>query len=89
MAKAKHDKKLTAWATNNNEKRNVRTLLTTMHVSALLLCFRHLFVFFSGMYQLTHSRCMTNPNLLLLTFFLFNLDCIVARMYQLEASWPW
>eukprot|EP01042_Synura_sphagnicola_P000013 gene13-12_t len=30
-AKAKHDKSLQAWATNNNEKRNVRTLLSTMH----------------------------------------------------------
>lgn len=31
VAKAKHDKVLDAWATNNKEKRNVRTLLTTMH----------------------------------------------------------
>lgn len=30
-AKAKHDKNLDAWAANNKEKRNVRTLLTTMH----------------------------------------------------------
>lgn len=30
-ARLKHDKQLLAWATNNNEKRNVRTLLSTMH----------------------------------------------------------
>jgi hypothetical protein len=31
VAKAKHDKNLDGWAANNKEKRNVRTLLTTMH----------------------------------------------------------
>lgn len=30
-AKAKHDKNLTAWGANNNEKKNVRNLLTSMH----------------------------------------------------------
>ena len=30
-AKEKHDKSLNAWATNNKQKRNVRTLLSTMH----------------------------------------------------------
>lgn len=30
-AKAKHDKNLTVWAMNNNEKRNVRVLLSNMH----------------------------------------------------------
>jgi hypothetical protein len=30
-AKARHDKNLDVWAANNKEKRNVRTLLTTMH----------------------------------------------------------
>jgi len=30
-ARTKHDKNLTAWATNNNEKKNVRNLLTSMH----------------------------------------------------------
>ena len=32
LAKATHDARLTMWAFNNNEKRNVRTLLSTMHV---------------------------------------------------------
>lgn len=32
LAKATHDARLTLWAFNNNEKRNVRTLLSTMHV---------------------------------------------------------
>lgn len=32
VAKAAHDARLTAWAFNNKEKRNVRTLLSTMHV---------------------------------------------------------
>lgn len=36
LAKATHDARLTAWAFNNKEKRNVRTLLSTMHVSMLL-----------------------------------------------------
>lgn len=31
VAKAKHDRNLTAWAMNNNEKRNVRVLLSNMH----------------------------------------------------------
>lgn len=31
-AKEKHEAKLLAWATNNKEKRNIRTLLSTMHV---------------------------------------------------------
>lgn len=31
QAREKYDKNLTVWATNNKEKRNVRTLLTTMH----------------------------------------------------------
>jgi hypothetical protein len=35
-AREKHDKALLAWATNNKEKRNVRTLLSTMHVSRIL-----------------------------------------------------
>jgi hypothetical protein len=30
-ARGKHDKTLTNWSTNNKEKRNVRSLLTTMH----------------------------------------------------------
>ena len=30
-ARAKHDRNLTSWQTVNKEKRNVRTLLTTMH----------------------------------------------------------
>ena len=31
IAKTKHEKSLDVWASNNKEKRNVRTLLTTMH----------------------------------------------------------
>jgi len=31
LAREKHDKNLLAWATNNKEKRNIRTLLSTMH----------------------------------------------------------
>lgn len=31
VARAKYDAPLLQWATNNKEKRNVRTLLTTMH----------------------------------------------------------
>ena len=30
-AKGKHDAKLTAWAEDHGKKRNVRTLLSTMH----------------------------------------------------------
>ena len=31
LAKTKHDKNLENWAHNNKEKRNIRTLLSTMH----------------------------------------------------------
>lgn len=31
-ARATHDARLTQWAFNNKEKRNIRTLLSTMHV---------------------------------------------------------